>query len=405
MMGDLNGDGDQDLYFRSGQFYDNIGGREKPIFKHISHIPVYSTSRFFDLDNDGRADSFLRGNRLINNGLEPVIGIAAGQYGLLDQIIIAVNRASQVQLYRCHLGGRCGWLTVLPRTAKEIRLAVGNFKRDENFNYDPDETALAFIDEHDIVHLNIYDHNLNLISQGQGGSAHSITMSAGQLDSDSEDEVAITFVQENGLVTTAAVNFDMSIIGVSQLGQGKHPSVAVGNFSSASSSYVMSYVTPDNRLKIATIQGDGTIISQHDAGVASEAKVSKANFSPTTPTDEYVISTRQTDGTVGLKWFSAKGDELNQLSGVTAEQPTVISRYSKTKESLGLAGSIILADKKPAVVFLDNQGRYLATGIGGKKAKVATVVDGVDGSAALVYVDEDGLPRWEVFNSDGTKVE
>jgi hypothetical protein len=228
-------------------------------------------------------------------------------------------------------------------------------------------------------------------------------MSAGQLDNDPEDEIAITFIQENGKVLSVGINFDMSIISSVQQGEGKHPSVAVGKFSDTSGAYVMSYITPDNQLKISTIQGDGTIISQIEGGSARDAKVSKATFSPSTPDDEYTISTLSPNGIVGLSGFSSTGELLGQLTGGVAEQPTVISRYSDANESLGLAVSVIRSDKKPAVIFLDNQGKILATGVGGKTATVATVADGGNGNAVLAYIDENGIPRWETFNADGVK--
>ena len=418
-MGDIDGDGDLDLYNFGDRkhrkiFYDNVGTSEEPIYEHISNIAYPGKSfSWLDLDNDGRVDSTLshgyphggdRGllptynSRLLYKGMEPATNI------VVSNSVIVVNKPSQVQLM---YGDDYDRSNILPNTAKEVSLAIGNFIQTAG-EKDHNEIALAIIDENGFIQLNIYDRGLNLISHGKGGKAHSIAISAGQLDNDLEDEVVVTFVQENGTVLSAAVNFDMSIVGSVQQGQGKNPSVAVGNFSNTSGSYVMSYITPDNQLKISTIQGDGTIISQTDGGTASDAKISTATFLPSTPEDEYVVSTLQPNGVAGLIGFSSNGDKLGQLTGGVAQQPTVISLYSKTKESLGeeslgLAVSLIQADKKPAVIFLDNQGNYLATGVGGKTAVTATITDGGSGKVILAYVDEDGIPRWEIFGSDGVK--
>ena len=121
------------------------------------------------------------------------------------------------------------------------------------------------------------------------------------------------------------------------------------------------------------------------------------------------MSTRQENGVVGLVGFSSDGSVLGQLTGGVAQQPTVISRDA----SQGLVASVIQADKKPAVIFLNNNGEYLATGVGSHKATVATVVTWCDWdclvqglvneSTALVYLDENGIPRWEVFGTDGVR--
>ena len=431
-MGDLDGDGDQDLY--ANNFYDNTGTNEKPVFEHINHIVTIPTFSWLDLDNDRRVDSLLIHSQLINKGLEPATDIIIKPYkfdGHWGHYAITVNRPSQVQIFSCRIGGNCSKPTVLPNTAKEISLSVGDFAHTAKTT-DNMEIALTMVDQNGSISLNIYSKNnfygnFDLISRTQGGQAHSIATSAGQLDNDPEDEIVISFVQENGKVLSVVVNsdisdktattfihdrgkslpagthLDVSIIGLVQQGVGKNPSVAVGKFSDTSGSYAMSYSTPDNQLKISTIQGDGTIISQVDGGSASDAKVSKATFLPSASQDDYAISTLSPNGRVGLSGFSSKGDVLGQLTGGVAQQPTVISRYSETNESLGLAVSVIREDKKPAIVFLDNQGHILSTAVGGKTAIVATVTDGGQGNAILAYVDEDGIPRWETFSSDGVK--
>lgn len=409
VMGDIDGDGDADLHISHPQhkFYDNIGTSENPVFKHISHTPFTFRSDWLDIDGDSRVDSIFQNDsnpRLLYKGLESAIGISAETNGP-EHLIIAINRPSQVQLYRCHIDGRCDKPAVLPNIAKEIAVSVGDFTHTS----DGDEIALTMVDENGLINLNIYDKSLNLINQGQGGVAQSIAMSSGQLDSDPEDEVALSFVQADGTVLAAAINFDMSIIGLTQQGLGKSPSIAVGNFADTLGAYALSYITLDNQLKTATYQGNGTLINQGDGGAASDAKISKASLLSDTPSDEYVISTLQSNGVVGLVRFSSNGDVLSQVSGGLAQQPMVISRYSPSstnsskKENRGLVASIIQADKKPAVIFLDNQGNYLAIGIGGKAAVVATLVNGGDDQTTLVYIDDNGIPRWETFGADGVK--
>ena len=405
MLGDINGDGDSDLYVKS-KLYDNIGTPETPVFKHISYTFIDRGLDWVDANGDSQIDSmFLHGpsTRFINKGLEPAIGVSAEAYGS-GVLIIAINRPSQVQLYRCNIYGFCQYPTVLPNTAKEVSISIGNFSQKN----DGDEIALAIVDQNGLIDLNIYsdssDGNLKLIRYGQGTSAHSVSISSGQLDSDSEDEIALSFVQEDGTVLAAAINFDMSIIGLTQQGQGKNPSIAIGSFSDISGSYALSYITPDNQLKISTFQGNGTLINQGSGG-AADATISKATFISGTSTDEYVVSTIQTNGVTSLVGFSSEGNVLGKLTGGVAQQSTVISRYSPTGESIGLTVSIIQADKKPAVIFLDNKGNYLATGVGGKTAVVSTVTDGAYSaySTVLAYIDEDGVPRWETFSANGVK--
>ncbi len=400
VLGDMDGDGDIDVY--ADKFYDNIGTRETPMFKHISH--TIGSWKWVNLDfgGDSQDDSILlsdlHSTRFINKMREPVIGITTAAYSS-DEFIVATNRLSQVQLYRCSLDKGCRSPVILPQSAKEISVSVGDFTHNNESN----EIALATVDKDGLIHLNIYDKNLILISYGQGGSAHSITMSSGQLDSDPEDEIALSFVQGDGTVLAAAVNFNMSIVGTTQQGQGKNPSIVVGNFSNIQGSYALSYITADDQLKTGTFQGNGTLINQGVRGAATDAKISKAVFLSETLTDEYVVSTLQSNGVAGLVGFSSNGEVLGKLTGGVAQQPTVISRYSATAENLGLAISVIQEDKKPAVIFLDNQGNYLATGVGGKEAVIATLVDGGNGQTTLVYVDENGLPRWETFGVDGVK--
>ena len=422
IFGDVDGDGDQDLMINGEQLYDNTGTAQTPFFQRLSYI-VFPRSQssnreyslWVDMDNDGRVESILNNSRgdirLIYKGLEPVTDIVAVKSRGYSDMIVAVHRPSQIQLYNCSYKSGCGAPTILPMQAKEISLSTGVFTNTEYSRYAYGEVALAMIDNNGRVTVNIYDSGFNLISHGKGGVGHSISISAGQLNSDSNDEIVVSFVQENGKVLTAAIDIvnitDMSIMGLVQLGKGKQPSVAVGNFSEQGG-YALSYITSDNQLKTATIQGDGTIVSQGNGGSASYAKVSKATFLPEKLDGEYVVSTLQENGVAGLVGFSSNGSVLGKLTGVVADQPTVVSKHFSTKDSHGLAVSLIQADKKPAVIFLDNQGKYLATGVGSKTAQVATVIlDNVDinGDAGiLVYVDEAGIPRWEIFNSDGSKV-
>ncbi len=420
-LADRDGDGDKDILV-NGKFFDNIGTSKKPLFQHISHTPLSSGGYWLDLDNDGKIESTLvainNGTAtLFNKGKEVATSIDAVKINN-DSLIIAINRPSQTQLYNCNpLSSSCSAPVVLPYAAKEISLSVGDFIGSPagliRRGPQEDEIALATIDSNGMINVEIYDSTLRLLSHGKGGSAHSIFIASGQLvdhddeseEKDKEDGFVITFVQPDETVIAASVNFDMSIIGVVQLGKGKHPSVTVGHFANNENSYVLSYITLDDQLKIATIKSDGTLININDGGSASEAKISKATFMPDSPDDEYVISTRQSNGLAGLIGFSSNGEVLGQLTGGVAQQPTVISRYSSEGKSIGLAVSIIQADKKPAVIFLDNQGNVLATGVGGKKAVTATLVNSRSGSGntTLVYVDEDGIPRWENFTVDGVK--
>ena len=68
-----------------------------------------------------------------------------------------------------------------------------------------------------------------------------------------------------------------------------------------------------------------------------------------------------------------------------------------SKQSRGLAVSVIQADKKPAVIFLDNQGNYLSKSVGVNNAVAATLVNGAYGSTVLVYIDDNGMLLWNVF--------
>ena len=426
MLADRDGDGDKDMLIyshyapdrpsRNSRFFDNIGTSKKPLFQSISHTPFTLPSSgtqnreyWLDLDHDGKIESSLidvknKGLMLLYKGKEAATSIEAVEINN-HSLIIAINRPSQTQLYNCDpLSSSCSVPVVLPYAAKEIRLSAGNFIH--TLIYQSDEIALATIDSDGMINVHIYGPQLKLLSHGKGGSAHSLSISSGQLDHDDEDEFVVSFVQPDETVVAASVNFDMSIIGVTQLGKGKHPSVAVGHFANDEGSYALSYITPDNQLKTATINSNGAFININDGGAASDAKISKATFIPNSSTDEYVVSTLQTNGIAGLIGFSSNGEVLGQLTGGVAQQPTVISRYSSDGKSIGLAVSIIQADKKPAVIFLDNQGNVLATGVGGKKAVMTTLVNSGSGSGntTLVYVDERGVPRWEVFGVDGDKI-
>ena len=429
LFGDLDGDGDQD-FVSGAKLYDNIGTAQQPFFQSTSYTPTDTrrNSIWVDMDNDGRMDSILHNRRdtsdgfndqahLLYKGLEPATGItvAKAKNGI-DQISIAVNRPSQVQLYSCAITGYACRSGMLPFTAQEVSLVTGYFSkgRVSDGTSRVGEIALATVDKEGLINVNIYRDQVNgspfqLLSSGKGGKAHSISIAAGQLDDDFEDEIVVTFVQEDDTIVVAAINDDMSVIGIAQVGKGKHPSVAVGNFSVNGGRYVLSYISPDNQLKTAVFQANGTLISQGAGGYASYASVSNATFLPENPNDEYVVSTRQENGVVGLVGFSSDGSVLGQLTGGVAQQPTVISRDA----SQGLVASVIQADKKPAVIFLNNNGEYLATGVGSHKATVATVVTWCDWdclvqglvneSTALVYLDENGIPRWEVFGTDGVR--
>lgn len=412
-LGDIDSDGDQDMMlspaYTSGHthFHENIGTPEQPLFQYIGNIINYGQA-WVDLDGDGKLESSVFNSTLLNKGVEPATDInAVIQNG---NLIIAVNRPSQLHLYSCSLqllGGACSEPTILPFAVSKISLSSADFTK----TLDGNEIALASIDHSGLMTLSIYDSNLNLISQrkGNGISALALSISAGQLDNDTDDEIALVFAQVNGEVIAASINFDMSIISATKVGFGTQPSVSVGNFSNSNGSYILSYINNRNHIQIAIVEGNGTLVNQYDMKIQTRyAKISKASFLPSTPQDEYVVSYDKDFG-VELAGFSADGTRLGKLaSDKGMQEPNVSSGFFTSKNIHGLAASVIQNDKKPAVIFIDNQGRYLGTGVGKTSARVATaIIDSSKypiGDGILVYISEEDIPIWNIFNADGTEV-
>lgn len=259
------------------------------------------------------------------------------------------------------------------------------------------------IDAEGFLKIQIFDENLFLIGTASAGAADSVSVAAGQLDDDPEDEYVVSFVQPDNHVAAIAFNLNGSQVGKIVAKKGKQPSVAVGNFGGAGDTYVIAYLTPDNQLETAVYQGNGTLINQASVGKVSHSNVSVAELSATDPGDEYAISVVQSDGTVALIGFAADSTRLGKVTGGISYQPNIISGKSH------LAASVILSDKKPAIIFLDNKGRYLGTGKGGVTASVSTIQlldnnrDGIDDSGGLFYLDEAGNVRIGIYDLDGKK--
>lgn len=216
--------------------------------------------------------------------------------------------------------------------------------------------------------------------------ADSVSVSAGQLDDDPEDEYVVSFVQSDGRVAAIAFNLDGSRIGKFVANQGKQPSIAVGNFGDTGDAIVLAYLTPDDHLETVVFQSDGTIIGQGSAGRASNITVTAVELSASRPGQEYAISLIQSDGTIALIGFAADGTRLGKVSGGIAYQPKVRRNFFSESSKIALAVSVILPDKKPAIIFLDNQGKHLGTGIGGVNASVSAVGTLFSEKGTLVYI-------------------
>ncbi len=402
VFSDMDGDGDNDAWIGS-VFYDNVGNSKQALFRHYDNLlfsPVITT--LLDMDGDGRVDSTLNEHsRLLFKGLEPVTGVTST--ALSDGVlVIATNRPSQVQLQTCpinYVSQFCNEAIALPETAKKLSLSTGDFTGSGE-----EDIVLAMIDAEGQLKIEIFNKNLDLIGSGAGGIADSVSVSTGQLDDDPEDEYVVSLVQADGRVAAIAFNLDGSRVAKVVANEGKQPSIDVGNFGGTGDAYVLAYLTPDDRLETAVLQGDGTLIGQGSGGHASHIRVTAAELSSSNPGDEYAISLVQSNGTVALISFAADGTRLGKVAGGISHQPKVIS--SKTS---GLAVSVILSDKKPAIIFLDNQGKHLGTGVGGVTASVSTIElldtdnDGIDDTGVLVYLDEAGNPRIGVYDLEGKK--
>jgi len=414
-FGDIDGDHDQDAWANS-LFYENIGTPTNPSFDQSSHshIPFSLTpqpSILLDLDRDGRIDSTINGLygelRLLNRNLEPATAIANTILG--TKFVLATNRPSQVQLHLCNFSDNiCEKTIVLPETAQELSLSNGDFNNDGK-----KEIVLAMVDPDEHLKIEIYDAELHLIGTAAGDTAHSVSVSAGQLDNDPADEYVVSFVQADGRVAAITYNFDSSQVSHLVANQGSSPSVTVGQFDGTNNGYALAYLTPDGRLESGTLRGDATLISLGETTsigtvLAGQIVINAANILPSSPGDEYLTSLIQEDGTAALIGFTADGERLGKIVGNASQQPTVASGHFPGANDTGLAVSLIQPDGKPAIVFLDNQANYIATGVGSTNASVSTLAvydidgDGID-EGILIYIDQTGIPRWEVFGFDGVK--
>jgi hypothetical protein len=428
VFSDMDGDGDQDAWVGS-TFFDNISKSTKPLFRHFDNL-LFPGRQFgrtlLDLDGDSRGDSIINSSsRLLHKGLEPATDVitTALPEGAL---IIATNRPSQVQLQACLFNDTkmsCGQVIVLLGTAKKLSLNSGDFTGNGK-----EDIVLAMIDAEGLLKIKLFDDKLNLIGTGSGGPADSVSVSTGQLDEDPADEYVVALVQSDGRVAAIAFNLDGSRVGKVVANEGKQPTVDVGQFSGTGDGYVLAYLTPENQLDTAIFKGDGTLLGHGTGGTASHIRVTAAELSSSKPGDEYAISLVQADGTVALISFAADGTRLGKVVGGISYQPKVISSDfsadTEQNEVPGLAGlpgisletsrtdlaaSVILSDKKPAIIFLDSQGKHLGTGVGGVAASVATIElldtnnNGIDDTGVLIYLDKAGNPRIGVFDTDGKR--
>ncbi|MCF6202514.1 MAG: VCBS repeat-containing protein [Methylococcaceae bacterium] len=410
---DINGDGDQDAILGSW-YLENIGNSMTPLFSQMSQIPSSSgpsSAALVDMDGDGLANSIVdttNGLRLLYKGLEPVTDIKAANLGTKKpNLVLVTNRPSQIQIQLCGISffsnSRCKKTIVLPFSAQEISLSTGHFDTDSD-----EDIVLAIVDAAGNLRVNIYNNNLELISTGTAGFARSISVSSGQLDDDPEDEGVVSFVQSDGRVTAVSFNLDSSVVGQVVADAGTQPHVAVGNFNASHDSFVLAYLSLDEQINTVTYRGNGTLISQGKAGKSSYLSLVASDILSAIEGDEYVTSIIQQDGRAGLLGFSANNVLLGEIIGEVSQQPEVATGHFPGENDIGMAVSLIQKDQKPAIVFLDSMGNYLATGIGGASATIATLTladtnsDLID-EGILVYIDEDGLPRWEVFGADGIK--
>jgi hypothetical protein len=402
-LDDMDGDGDQDAWIGT-TFYDNIGNSKKPLFQNISEIPTPLTfAGLLNMDGDGKTDSYLKGKQLIYKGIEPVSDIAATR-SVLNTFFLVTKNESQVQLQYCLTEGFCIETIVLPNVSQEFSISTGDFNTNSG-----GDVVLAMIDNEGFLKIKVFDRKLQLIGSASGGKADSISIAAGQLDNDPADEYVISFVQPNGVIAAIAYNLDGSRIGKAVVDKGKQPSIDIGKFDGKNNAYVLAYLDSDNQVKSATFRGDGSLIGKSTGERASYVSVKTANILPSSVEDEYIISIVQEDGTPSLIGFTANSTRLGKVTGNDFSlQPKVLPGQFPLENSIGLTVSLIQSDKKPALVFLDNKGNHLATGVGGVSAILSTHVltdnnaDQIN-EAVLIYVDELGIPRWEVFGADGVK--
>lgn len=446
---DVDGDGDLDLFVKFRFFSDSgiahrplflcknqgtatapyfsqavVSSFDSPLYKNISNAKKINLGLMsskggsnFDLNADGQLDSTLipytQSTRLIKNTSEPITNFAV-ERSERGGFFIVTSRNSYVDLQKCGhlsmLGNQtCGKKIILPSLAQEVSLANGYFFKNKK-GYSSD-IALATTDLDGNLAINIFGGGLNLIGSANAGQAHSISIAAGQFDVDLEDEFAVSFVKPDNTISVIIFNLDGSIVSQTSVGQGKQPSIAVGNFSGAGdNTYVISYLSLDNQLKSAIFHGNGSLISESTiARKATYTTVTSANLLGT-GLDDYIVSLTKPDGTAGLIGFSSNSTFLAEIYGGINEQPRVTSK-SNTKGNV-LAVSLIQPDKKPAIIFLDNQGNYKATAVGLSTATLATVkllhvdIAGVPlpDQAVLVYIDEVGRLQQEYFDMNGVRL-
>ena len=402
---DADADGDQDMQIGLN-LYENIGNAKQASFSPVKQRAVSNV----DTNSDGQVDSaFVRSSylsqaiRLIKNTSEPITNFAV-EIDRSSYFWFATSRESQVQLQSCkYKDGQdviCDQTVVLPSLAKELSLTRGGF-----FPGDFPGVALAMIDSEGNVAINVFDMKLRLVGSVNAGPAHSISIATGQFDDDRKDEFVVTFVKPDNTISAIVYNLDASIISQVTVGSGKNPSIAVGDFlGTGLNTYVVSYLSLDNQLKSAIFHGNGTLISESTlARKAIDAKVAKANLLGT-DLDDYIVSLVKPDGTAGLIGFSSNSTFLGEIYGGASLQPRVSA--NRIGENDVLTVSLIQPDKKPAIIFLDNQGNYQATAVGKSKATMArsTVKYNYTGKyIALVYIDEMGKIQWEFFDMNGVK--
>ena len=332
-------------------------------------------------------------------------------------LVLATNRPSQVQLQLCRLADNtCEKTIVLTEAAQELSLSSGDFNNDGK-----KDIVLAMVDPDGHLKIETYDAELRLTGTAAGDTAHSVSVSAGQLGNDPADEYVVSFVQADGRVAAIIYNIDGSQVRL-VTNQGISPSVTVGKFISNHNGfmgetlhdgYALAYLTPEGQLESGTYRGDASLIGQGETtsigtGLAGQIVINAANILPSSPGDEYLTSLIQEDGTAALIGFTADGERLGKIVGNASQQPTVASGHFPGANDTGLAVSLIQPDGKPAIVFLDNQANYIATGVGSTNASVPTLavydIDGDDiDEGILIYIDQTGIPRWEVFGFDGVK--
>ena len=303
---------------------------------------------------------------------------------------------------------------IIPIDAQEISLTSGDFSVSGDGQND---VALAMVDADGQLKINIYysytipGDRLVLIGTAEAGAGHSVSIATGQFDSDAAHEYIVTFVQpDNNQVVAIIFNTDGSIINKTVVGLGKQPSVSVGHFTGTGDSFVVAYLSLNNKIESAIFQANGSLISESNLDLeATYIKVTKADILRSDQ-DDYVISFVKPNGIAAVIGLSSHSAYLGGLEGGISSQPTVTSGSTPGVNSGTLAISLIQADKKPAIIFLDNQGNFKGMGVGATTATIAThvlygkMVESDVDRGALLYIDEAGVSRWEAFSFDGVRL-